>query len=594
MRDVVVNASSGYQRINDMHSSYDPLQYPLIFPNGTQGWNISMSMSARKYYAFHGFSRLINRNTNPLDLAGSLSQVYWVDQFCKIENARLCWLRKNQQKLRLTTRSNIKKAIQNGSQKIGKIILPSSHVGSAKYYYQQFLDAMAGVRKYGSPDLFITMTANLQWKEIQENLIEGQQAIDSPMLVNRVFREKLKALKLLLQRKSPFGRAIAYISVIEFQKRGIPHAHLIVILHPDQKMCRKTTDELNQFVSAELPDPEIQPNLFDKVTTHMVHKPCHLVPAPCTKQNSFCKAKYPKPFQEHTTIDENGFIQYKRRQNNIFVEKIYSGTTVKITNSNVVPYNPTLLMLFNCHINVEIVSSIASVKYLYKYIHKGTPMACISIESHDEIEKYVSGRFVSPGDACWRILGFPLIEKNFSVQRLPVHLPDMQSVIFQGDEYCYPLIYNRSSTTKLTAFFKYCEDNPHIKITYQDIPLYAVWNSSKKQWVTSKNQCERIGRLYNVKPYEGERFYLRVLLNHVISPKSFKNLKTYRGIQYPTFQDAAKARGLTQMDDEINMMLSEAASYEMPEQFRTTFATQCLFLTLQQIVIVSFQNMPSI
>jgi len=35
----------------------------------------------------------------------------------------------------------------------------------------------------------------------------------------------------------------------------------------------------------------------------------------------------------------------------------------------VVPYNPILLMRFNCHINVEICCSIESVKYLYKYIY---------------------------------------------------------------------------------------------------------------------------------------------------------------------------------------------------------------------------------
>ena len=42
-----------------------------------------------------------------------------------------------------------------------------------------------------------------------------------------------------------------------------------------------------------------------------------------------------------------------------------------VDNRHVVPYCPRLTLMFNCHINVEVVSSIESVKYLYKYIYKG-------------------------------------------------------------------------------------------------------------------------------------------------------------------------------------------------------------------------------
>lgn len=54
---------------------------------------------------------------------------------------------------------------------------------------------MAIVRKLGKPDLFITMTANPHWAELDRELKEsGQTVWDRPYLVNRVFQTKLKEL----------------------------------------------------------------------------------------------------------------------------------------------------------------------------------------------------------------------------------------------------------------------------------------------------------------------------------------------------------------------------------------------------------------
>lgn len=73
---------------------------------------------------------------------------------------------------------------------------------------------MARVRKYGKPDLFITMTCNPKWPEIQEALLPGQTANDRPDIVDRVFRLKLKALKHLIIDKHLFGVVTAYCDTI--------------------------------------------------------------------------------------------------------------------------------------------------------------------------------------------------------------------------------------------------------------------------------------------------------------------------------------------------------------------------------------------
>src|SRR6266478_423159 len=89
-----------------------------------------------------------------------------------------------------------------------RIVLPSTHPGSTRHMYQLFQDSMAIARHCQKPDLFLTMTANPNWPEIQEALLElngdtdgdpdnpsrRQQASDRPDIVARVFNQKVEAL----------------------------------------------------------------------------------------------------------------------------------------------------------------------------------------------------------------------------------------------------------------------------------------------------------------------------------------------------------------------------------------------------------------
>lgn len=87
-------------------------------------------------------------------------------------------------------------------------------------------DAMALGRKYGKPTFFCTMTFNPDWPEIRECLLPGQSASDIPTIVARVFKSRLE--KVLQVLHTSFGTKKYMIKVIEFQKRGFPHAHIII------------------------------------------------------------------------------------------------------------------------------------------------------------------------------------------------------------------------------------------------------------------------------------------------------------------------------------------------------------------------------
>ena len=56
-------------------------------------------------------------------------------------------------------------------------------------------------------------------------------------------------------KKHVFGKVNSHMYVIEFQKRGLPHAHILLILEQQDKI--KTIDDIDKIVSAEIPDPII-------------------------------------------------------------------------------------------------------------------------------------------------------------------------------------------------------------------------------------------------------------------------------------------------------------------------------------------------
>ncbi|CAF1134951.1 unnamed protein product, partial [Didymodactylos carnosus] len=83
--------------------------------------------------------------------------------------------------------------------------------------------------------------------------------------------------------------------------------------------------------------------------------------------------------------------------------------------------------------------------------------------------------------------------------------------------------------------------------------------------------------MYSVSFKDEERFYLRLLLLHVRGATSFESIRTFTGTVYPTFKEAASARGLLESDEEWDRCLHEASTYEMPKQLRETFAYICCF-----------------
>ena len=116
------------------------------------------------------------------------------------------------------------------------------------------------------------MTCNPHWPEIIEQLLPGQTPQDRPDIVARVYHAKLLDLQDFVITKEFFGKVAAWAHVTEFQKRGLPHEHFLLIMDTSAKLSG--LDAFYKYISAELPDEKKYPLMHRLVCKHMMHGPC--------------------------------------------------------------------------------------------------------------------------------------------------------------------------------------------------------------------------------------------------------------------------------------------------------------------------------
>lgn len=86
------------------------------------------------------------------------------------------------------------------------------------------------MKNYGRPDLCITMTCNPKWEETVRELLPGQKATDRHDVVARVFNKKVKTFVAVITKGQIFGAVRCWMFTVEWQKRGLPHIHVLLWL----------------------------------------------------------------------------------------------------------------------------------------------------------------------------------------------------------------------------------------------------------------------------------------------------------------------------------------------------------------------------
>ncbi|CAB4262229.1 unnamed protein product [Prunus armeniaca] len=503
-RDIVIELKAGeLKRITKLNPKFMSLQYPILFPYGEDGYRPDLKWSndykghdpKRGRVPMRAFIAYQIQERGPLlDTllkGGRLFQQFLVDSYATLEEDRLDYIRKNQTNLRSEIYKGIYDAISKGdsdANNVGqKVILPSSYTGSTRYMLNNYQDAMAICRHYGNPDLFITFTCNVKWPEIVRELDNkpGYKGEDRPDLISRVFKMKLDDMINYIKSGKVFGEVEAEICTIEFQKRGLPHCHMLVWLKEGYK-CFSAVD-IDSIICAELPDKDVDPMLYDVVNQFMIHGPCGEINrnSPCMRGGS-------------------------DRARVVFQDK-----------------------------------------------------------PEDEILAYLNCRYISPYEAVWRLFQYPIHSREPAVERLSIHLPLEQNVVFNGDQSLESIVSQKGiEDTMLTSWFKANQMFPEARtLTYTEFPTKFVWDSRNKIWKPRKRR-RSIGRIAYVHPTSGELYYLRMLLNLQKGALNFDHIKTIDGIIHPSYQAACKCLGLLGDDKEWIEALANAVDTASCSQLR--------------------------
>jgi hypothetical protein len=148
---------------------------------------------------------------------------------------------------------------------------------------------MAITSHFEKPDLFVTFTCNPKWPEVTRELLPHQTAADRPDLTAHIFHMKLQELLKDLCEKQCLEKVAAFVYVIEFQKRGLPYAHILLILSQDSKL--HFVEDYDSIVFVEISDPDVHPLAYETVVSTMMHGPCGVLnpSALCMKDGFYQK-----------------------------------------------------------------------------------------------------------------------------------------------------------------------------------------------------------------------------------------------------------------------------------------------------------------
>ncbi|XP_050897469.1 uncharacterized protein LOC127104325 [Lathyrus oleraceus] len=188
-----------------------------------------------------------------------------------------------------------------------------------------------------------------------------------------------------------------------------------------------------------------------------------------------------------------------------------------------------------------------SIKYLFKYINNGSDRILdvivpsettnkVDENNIDEIKQYLDCRYISPSEACWRILSYSIHGRKPIIERLFFHMEGKKIVYYKDYEKISNVLTKASVTESMfTTWFKANKKFEEVKLlTYGKFVSKSFYVKKTRSWKPRKRGYT-IGRLTWFPHSTGELYYLPMVLTIKKCPISYNDIKKVDGFQHDTF-----------------------------------------------------------
>ncbi|GES98086.1 DNA helicase Pif1, ATP-dependent [Rhizophagus clarus] len=203
---------------------------------------------------------------------------------------------------------------------------------------------------------------------------------------------------------SNLGKWLHYFEHDEFQNRGAIHTHGVAWL--DKSIPKLIA---SNAIRADMPDPITEPELYQLVKKHQIHR---CIPSKCggpCNNNGQCNQKFPKPLSEITYFDnETGRFVYRR---------------TKPEDQWVVSYHAPTLLLWEAHHNFQYVTDKHFAKYMCKYVTKPEPSDLFDIQETDAYRRHIHARRLGTMELMLLLMGKKVSRCTIAVDFLPTSPP---------------------------------------------------------------------------------------------------------------------------------------------------------------------------
>ncbi|KAI1703697.1 hypothetical protein DdX_14750 [Ditylenchus destructor] len=241
----VYQTSGSISQFSTLSEFLDPMTYPLIYPRGETGWTIKMpyqnptgkrkNISRREFIKFHAAFRPLNMpdsRFNPVHFAEKLLHQWGVDMWTRVEGDLLKFQELKNKSMKSAKAFNVRESLNaNDTNDVGlaantdeiskRVILYSDYQGSIRFYQEEFRRSMIMAKRFGPPDLFITITFGSDNEDLKKAInieLEDGQSIQQ----QSNFRPDMKAY--------------ADIANLFFTERGEPITSIYGMPEPDMTL----------------------------------------------------------------------------------------------------------------------------------------------------------------------------------------------------------------------------------------------------------------------------------------------------------------------------------------------------------------------